>query len=377
MKLFALFGFDVYVDASWVLLVLLIVWTLGEAVFPATLPGQAETTYWAMGITATLGLMASIVLHETAHSLVARHYGLTIRRITLFVFGGVAEMQGEPDRPRTEFRMAVAGPIASAVLALLFGLGYLALGGSDGAAPFAIVLRYLCLLNTMLAGFNLVPAFPLDGGRMLRAALWGWRGDIAWATRIAAQAGRVFGLTLMALGVIEALHGDVVGGIWSVLIGMFLRSAAAREQEAALAQRSLAGVTVAAAMNRQPVTVPADLSIAAFVEDYAYRHHHRWFPVAGKGGVIGSVSTREAAAVPRAEWLAMPVSAIMRPLTDDDVIDPDATLIAAWRRMRRTGRTRLIVQQAGRLDGILSSRDVLDLLAMHQQFDNPWQVTGR
>jgi Zn-dependent protease/predicted transcriptional regulator len=377
MKLFSLFGFDVFVDASWLLIALLIGWTLGGAVFPATLPGQTQATYWSMGAAATVGLMLSIVLHETAHSLVARHYGLAIRRITLFIFGGVAEMQGEPDRPRTEFLMAIAGPLASALLAFAFTGGFLALAEVPGAAPLAIVLRYLGMINGMLAAFNLLPAFPLDGGRMLRAALWGWRGDVAWATRLAAGAGSWFGMALIVLGVIEVLHGDVIGGIWSVLIGMFLRGAAAAELNALLMQRSLAGVSVAAAMNREPVTVAADVPVATFVEDYVYRHHHRWFPVAEQGRVVGSVSTREAAAVPRSEWPMTPVSAIMLPFAEEDAIDPDTALNDAWRQMRRSGRSRLMVVRAGRLLGILSSSDVLELIALHQQFDNPWRQAAR
>jgi len=313
VKLFALFGFDVYVDASWVFVALLICWTLGGVAFPATLDGQTPATYWAMGAAATIGLMASIVLHETAHALVARRYGLAIRRITLFIFGGVAEMQGEPDRPRTEFLMAAAGPVASAALALVFTGGFRALAGADGAAPVVTVLRYLGMINFMLAGFNLVPAFPLDGGRMLRAALWGWRGDLAWATRFAAGSGQVFGVVLIALGVLGVLRGDLIDGIWAVLIGMFLRGAAAAELQATLMQRTLAGITVAAAMNPQPVAVPADLPVADFVEDYVYRYHHRWFPVEAQGRVVGSVSTREAAAVPRAEWPGTPIGATLTP----------------------------------------------------------------
>lgn len=375
MKLFTLFGFDVHVDASWLLLAALVTWTLGAAVFPAALPGQPPATYWSMGLAAMLGLMASIVLHETAHSLVARHYGLPIRRITLFIFGGVAQMGGEPDRPRTEFLMAIAGPIASALIAAACLGGFQAL--AVATPPAAEVLRYLGMINAMLAGFNLIPAFPLDGGRMLRAALWGWRGDIAWATGFAAGAGRVFGLLLIALGVLEALHGDVVGGLWSVLIGMFLRGAASAEQQAARLQHDLAGITVAMAMNRHPVAVPADLPLTTFVDGFVYQHHHRWFPVEAQGRVVGALSTREAAAVPRADWPSRSVHTVMHPLTDDDQIEPGAPLIDAWRRMRGTAHNRLMVIHAGQLVGILSSRDVLNLIALHQQFDNPWRAIRR
>ena len=221
-----LFGFEVSVDASWLLLGVLIAWTLAGSVFPDVTPGLTPAHYWVMAGFATAGLLMSIVFHETAHSLVARHYGLPIRGITLFIFGGVAEMTAEPNRPRDELLMAAAGPAASLLLAAICYALLVAVAAWDGPLAAAGVLWYLALINFMLALFNLVPAFPLDGGRILRAALWSWRGDLVWATRIAAGAGNLFGALLIVLGLIEVLQGDFVGGIWRFLIGMFLRGAA-------------------------------------------------------------------------------------------------------------------------------------------------------
>jgi len=191
-KLCSLFGFQVWIDASWFLIGALIAWTLAGAIFPAALPGLSTSTYWWMGIAAAIGLLFSIVFHETAHSLVARRYGIEIKGITLFIFGGVAQMEGEPENARSEFLMALAGPVSSLLLsAALFLLSGL-IGAVHGPHPAVAVAWYLGSLNAILGIFNLAPAFPLDGGRMLRAALWGWRKDIGWATRIASHAGEAF-----------------------------------------------------------------------------------------------------------------------------------------------------------------------------------------
>ena len=211
IPLFNLFGFEIRLDWSWIIIAVLITWTLAAGVFPATYPDLQPSTYWSMGVIAALALFGSIILHETAHAAVARRYGLPINGITLFVFGGVAEMEREPDSPGVEFLMAVAGPVASYLIALAC---YLATSGSAGAGlPVSVVgvLGYLALINAVIATFNLAPAFPLDGGRILRAGLWRWKGDLRWATQITSAIGSGFGLLLIVLGVWRVLVGDFVG----------------------------------------------------------------------------------------------------------------------------------------------------------------------
>lgn len=349
------------------LLAILITWTLASGVFPGLTPGLRETTYWVMGIASTIGLLLSIVFHEMSHSLVARHYGLPIRGITLFIFGGVAEMTSEPARPRDELLMAAAGPAASFVLSALCVGASVLIGDADGPVAVTGVLWYLGILNGILALFNLIPAFPLDGGRVLRAALWGWRGDYLWATRIAAGAGNVFGIVLIALGLLEIVQGDFVGGIWRFLIGMFLRGAAASSSGEAAARSRLTRIPVGRVMNPNPQTVSPELSIEDFINDYVYHHHHRWFPVTRDGEVLGTVETRQAAAIDRAQWPIVPIVRIMRPLSRDDVVTPETDSFAALEQMQRTGHSRLVVMQQGSLRGILSSRDLLDILSLDQE----------
>ena len=367
IRLFSLFGFAVSIDASWLVLATLVVWSLAASVFPALYPGFAPGIYWIMGLATALGLLGSIVFHETAHALVARRFGIPISGITLFIFGGVAEMQAEPESARAELLMALAGPLASLLLVVALWLA----AATAGAGPVGAALDYLGLINLVLALFNLVPAFPLDGGRVLRAGLWLWRGDLLQATRIAAAIGRGFGLLLVVFGIFRVLGGDVVGGVWSFLIGLFLRSAAIESYRHTLAGHLLAGVTVGQIMHAGPVVAPAEISVASFVADYVYPHHDAWFPVVEGTALIGTVGTREVAAVDRARWSSTPLASILKPLTPETTVAPETDALTALRRMRGAGGERLLVLHDNRLVGVLGLRDVLGALAVREQLGIP------
>ena len=362
VRLFSLFGFAVSVDASWLVLAALVASSLAVSVFPETFPGFAATTYWVMGTATALGLLGSIIFHETAHALVARRFGIPIGGITLFIFGGVAEMQQEPDSARAELLMAGAGPLASLALGAALWLAAAATSG-----PASATLGYLGLINLALAVFNLVPAFPLDGGRMLRALLWLWRRDQLQATRIAAVLGRGFGLLLVMFGLLRVLAGDVVGGVWSFLIGLFLHSAAIGSYRQTLAARLLAGVTVAQIMHAEPLTVAAEISVATFVARYIYPHHAEWFPVVQGRDLLGTVGAREAASVDRRLWSGIPLARILKPLSPATTIAPETDALTALRRMRTSGEDRLLVLRDNELIGTLGLRDVLDVLALREQ----------
>jgi Zn-dependent protease len=226
LELFRLFGFPIRVDFSWVLILLLVTYSLAAGYFPENHPGMPRTAYWAMGFVAAIGLFASILFHELAHALVARHYKIQIGGITLFIFGGVAELKEESPSPKVEFWVAVVGPIAS----FLLGYGFLKLSGYGEAFAWnksiVLIFYYLGFMNVLLALFNLIPAFPLDGGRVFRSLMWAIKKDYIWATRLAANLGQVFGWILVGLGAIQWLRGSPFGGLWYVLIGFFLRQAA-------------------------------------------------------------------------------------------------------------------------------------------------------
>jgi Zn-dependent protease/predicted transcriptional regulator len=375
IRLFSLFGFDVYVDASWLLLAMLIVWSLAVGVFPQMVSGLTLATYWSMAAVSAAGLLLSIVFHEMSHAVVARHFALPIRGITLFIFGGVAEMHNEPTTALSEFLMALAGPVASGVLGLLLFLLLGFVAGSEGPPAVSAVLWYLTYLNWTLAVFNLLPAFPLDGGRMLRAALWGWSKDLIWATWIASGAGNIFGILLIVLGVIEVVRGDFVGGIWLSLIGLFLRGAANATYEQTLARQILSGQAVSRFMNRRPIAVSPDLSVRSLVDDYFHRYHHKVFPVVRDGRLLGCVSTAHVGAIDEGQWDPRTVAEIMEPCSADNTVAPETDTLEAMRKMQRTGRSPLLVVNRGQLVGMLSLRDLLELLTLRLELgEGPRQV---
>ena len=304
VTLFKLFGFAVRIDISWLVILVLVVWSLAAGVFPAQYKGLPSAAYLAMGLAGAFALFASIVFHELSHSLVARRFGLPIRGITLFLFGGVAEMAGEPPSAKAEFFMAAAGPLSSVVLALAF-LGVSFVGAdSNWPAPVVGVLRWAALINGMLAVFNLIPGVPLDGGRILRSILWHLQGDLRRATRIAATVGAGFGMLLIAMGFVNLLFAQPLGGLWWILIGMFLRGAARQSYRQVVIRQSLRGEPVSRFMNPDPVAVAPHVSIEDLVENYIYRYHFRSKKCPGTNG--------RTAAWARWPWRARPTTRFPR-----------------------------------------------------------------
>jgi Zn-dependent protease/predicted transcriptional regulator len=363
VTLFKLFGFAVRVDASWLVVAVLIAWTLGVSYFPSHYKGLSSSLYWWMGIVSALGLFASIVVHEFSHSLVARRHGLPMKGITLFIFGGVAEMGDEPTTARTEFLMAIAGPIASVVLSAVFYL--IGRAGRD-AFPVTVtgVLEYLAYINIILAAFNLIPAFPLDGGRILRSALWYWKGDVRAATRTAAALGGGFGVLLIVFAVWQLLEGDFIGAMWYFLIGLFVRGAAQSSYQQLMMRLALEGETVRRFMNPHPVAVPSNVSLEELVDDYVYRYHHKMFPVLdATQKLVGCVTTSQVKAIPRDEWNRHSVQEVLQPCSPENTVAPDADALSALSKMSASGLSRLIVAEGDRLVGIITLKDLLSLLA--------------
>lgn len=369
ITLFKVFGFAIQLDMSWLILALLITWSLAEGLFPFQYKNLPRTTYWWMGAVGALGLFGSIVFHELSHSLMARSYGVRIKGITLFIFGGVAEMDEEPPSARAEFRIAIVGPISSLLLALGFYGVYLVGTGAGWSEPILGVMGYLGVINAILAAFNLVPGFPLDGGRILRAVLWGWKQNLRWATRVASQIGSGFGLVLIFLGVLNVLQGHFIGGLWQFLIGMFLRGAAAMSYQQLLMRQALEGEPVRRFMKPNPVTVPPSLSVEQLVEDYVYKHHYKLFPVVEDGKLIGYISTREVKAIPRNEWHQHPVRELVKPISPANTIRPEDDALKALSKMNRTGLSRLLVADGDRLVGIIALKDLLTFFSLKVELE--------
>jgi CBS domain-containing protein len=287
-----------------------------------------------------------------------------MKGITLFIFGGVAEMTEEPPHPRAEFFMAVAGPLSSIFFGLvLLGLGYL--GGSGGwPRPVIGVINYLGFLNLVLAGFNLLPAFPLDGGRVLRAVLWGWKDNIRWATRIASRIGSAFGLVLIVVGVVEFVVGNVIGGVWMFLIGMFMRGASQSAYKQLLIRRALEGESVRKFMKEDPVTVSPKISLQELVEDYIFKHHFKMYPIVMEGRLLGCVTLNQVKEVPKEEWASRRVGDLALQCTKENTISPDEDAMKALALMSRMNASRLMVVEGGKLVGMIALKDMMKLLSL-------------
>lgn len=358
-------GIPISIHASWLVVYALLTWTLAVGYFPQALPDQPTLAYWVHGLVAALLLFVSVLLHELSHSFVAVAHGMSVRGITLHVFGGVSELGEEPPTARAEFLIAVVGPLTSLGLAgVLWAVGRA--GFVPVGSPEAIV-DYLVVFNLAIGLFNLIPGFPLDGGRLLRAALWRWTGQLGRATETASQVGAGFALALMILGVFRIFGGAVVGGMWMILIGMFLRGAAEASRVQVTLREALGSLTVRDVMTPHVIAVRLDETIADLVDRF-WLHHVASFPVidvpAANGRVRGIVSVRQVSDVQRDLWPTTTVESVMRPLTDDFVVAQGDRAYSALEKASRNGLGRLVVLESGRLVGYLSITDLMHVLAL-------------
>jgi Zn-dependent protease len=368
-RLFKLLGFQVQLDVSWLIIAVLVTWTLAVGVFPHRFPGLTPVTYWIMGAAGACGLFASIVFHEFAHSLVARQFGIEMSGITLFVFGGVAEMKEEPRSPKAEFFMAIAGPLSSVVLVAAFWA--LAQWGQACGWPPQVygVLGYLGWINAILVVFNLVPAFPLDGGRVARSVIWNWNKNFRAATRIVTAIGSGFGLLLTGLGILGFVLGNFIGGIWWFMIGLFLRNAAQMSYQDVLMREALTGEPVRRFMTADLVTVSPSTSVQELVNDYIYRYHHKLYPVVSDGDLLGCVTLSQVKQIPKQEWATSRVSELVRQCDNGNTIDASADAIDALSRMSKEQVSRLMVVKDDKLVGMVSLKDLLKFLSLKMELE--------
>lgn len=358
------FGIAVYLHISWFVIVGLISWSLARGYFPMRYPELAAVTYWVRGVSATLLLFLSVLAHEYGHALVARRLGVKVESITLFIFGGVAALAEEPRTGGDELRIAAAGPLVSLVAAGFF----YAVGLATTGTPEAVV-RLLAHLNLVLVAFNLVPAFPLDGGRILRAVLWSRQGRVR-ATRTAVRIGTAFAYALILYGAVGLLAGQVGNGLWAILIGWFLRSASRSAYTQVSLEHAFAGVSVAEVAERDFVRVPAGASLREAVDGYFVRHGRDAFPVEEDGDVVGLIGLEDLRGVERERWSDTAVRDVMRALDDTQMIAGDEDIVAALRRLGRISGNRLFVRAAdGTLVGIVTFDDVVRRWQMLQQLE--------
>jgi Zn-dependent protease len=349
-------GVQVRIHWSWLVVFALIVWSLAATVFPSQNPELSDGDHLAMAVAAALLFFASVLLHELGHAWQARRDGLEIDGITLWLFGGVAQFKGAFPNPGAEFRIAIAGPLVTVVLSGGFAL--LALAGLPSAVDG--VAAWLGYINLTLLVFNLIPALPLDGGRVLRAALWRARNDVGWATRVAADVGRGFGYLLIALGILMFIVEGSFSGAWLAFIGWFLLQAATAEARYVATEQALAGLHVRDLMVRNPVVVDPDITLGRFMDEVASSRRFTTYPVVDRGGrPIGLLAFRSVAAVPRSEWDMRRVRDTMIALDQVPLLAESTSAVDALADLSsRPGQNRGLVVNNGDLGGLLSITDL-------------------
>jgi Zn-dependent protease/CBS domain-containing protein len=355
-------GVQVRVSWSWLVIFALIVWTLADGVFPSQNPGLSRGTHLAMAIAAALLFFVSILLHELGHAWQARREGLEVDGITLWLFGGVSQFKSGFPSAGAEFRIAIAGPLVSLGLGGAFVL--IALAGLPSAVDG--VAAWLGYINLALLVFNLIPALPLDGGRVLRAALWQSRGDLAWATRIGTDVGRVFGYLFIGLGLAMFIFQGSFSGAWLAFIGWFLLQAATAEARYIATEAALDGLRVRDLMTRDPVTVDGNLTVGQFMDEVARSRRFTTYPVVDGERPIGLLAFGSVAALPRSEWDSRRVRDVMLPLERVPLLTENETAIEALTALSSPTSNRGLVVDNGHLNGLLSITDLTRALELRR-----------
>ena len=359
-----IWGIPISVHASWLLVFALVAASLAAGYFPAHHAEWGAPTRWVLGAVTSIAFFASVLVHELGHSRVALRYGLPIRGITLFVFGGVAQIGREPDSPGVEFRIAIAGPLTSLALAALFG----GIGAVGANAPIVSEpALWLARINLVVALFNLLPGFPLDGGRVFRAAVWAWTGSFDRGNRAASRAGEVLALALIGFGTFRAIGGDFAGGIWMALIGWFLHSAVLAGRAQTALRDLLRDATVGQAMARDCPSIASGLTLERLVREEVLGAGRRCFAVAEDGKLRGLLTLHEVKGVPRDRWDRVTVDAVMQPVQALATVAPEESLLKALEQMDDANVAQLPVVHDGQWLGMLDRERILHYMRVRAE----------
>jgi Zn-dependent protease/CBS domain-containing protein len=362
VKLFRVLGIQISLNYSWFVVFGLIAWSLASGYFPSLYPDLSRSAHWVMGFLGAFFLFLSVLVHELTHSYIAKREGIEVKEITLFIFGGVSHLAKEPENSQIELKVALGGPLSSLALAFVFWILSRITSPMPHLVLYTGLLGYLAFINLSLAIFNLIPGFPLDGGRVLRALIWRKGGSLKKATRIASESGKWVGVGIILLGLFWILTGNLMGGFWFVIIGIFLRSAAEGGLQQVLTKGALEGVKVKELMSREIISVPSSLHIQQLVEDFYLTHTHITYPVIEGEKIIGIITLKQVKEAPRDQWVGKTVREVMMPIREEILLDPDGEAVDALQKMMRTGEGRLPVIKEGRVVGMLTRRDILNLL---------------
>ena len=368
IKLGRVFGIDIGIHWSWIFIFLVVTWSFATGVFDEFYPQWSTPQRWIGGGAIALVFFLSVLAHELSHAIIANRNGLPVRSITLFVFGGVANLTREPDSAGVEFRIAIVGPLTSLALGAFFAALWLIFRNlSEG---FAGICANLALINTSLAVFNMLPGFPLDGGRVFRSAIWARNHDRLRATRIAAKTGEWIAYGVMGIGIAYTFFGGYFSGIWFLLIGFFLRNASTASYDQLVIETTLNGIYVRDVMQRDVDTIAPDVTIDELVHDYVLKRNKRCFAVVAAGEFAGLITLADIRLLPREDWPSMSVYRAMTPVTKLHTVTSSETMTQVLQLMSQHDVNQLPVVDRRELVGLLTRSDVMRFIEVRRDLDD-------
>jgi Zn-dependent protease/CBS domain-containing protein len=363
-RLFRIFGIEIGIHYTWLFIFVFFSWTLAQLYFPQQYPGWSTTAYWVTGIIAALLIFVSVLLHELAHSLVAKRRGMAVKSITLFILGGVSNLEDEPEKPGVEFTMAIVGPVTSLVLAVIFwGLARLT---PNPGTPVGAILSYMAIINLFLGIFNLLPGFPLDGGRVLRSIIWSSTNSLIRATNIATRIGQFFGWALIGVGIFLMISVSFFNGLWVAFIGWFLNSSADASRKEVTLRERLSHIKVKELKNLSAETIDPKTTVAEMVENIFTKRHGRAVPVCQEGKLAGIVTITDVKKIPQPRWAETPVEQIM---TRDALyaVSPEDNLYTVMRLIAEHDINQVLVKRQEQCAGLLSRADIIHYLQVTRE----------
>lgn len=361
IRLGHILGIPVAVNYTWFFAIAVIAWSLAGSYYPQRAPGFDDATYWVMGVVSALLLFVAVLVHEFGHALTARRFGTETRQIVLFLFGGVAQITDEPPTPQAELLVAVAGPLTSLGLAIVFWM----LSPALAVRPLGAITRYLAVVNLMLSAFNLVPGFPLDGGRILRAVLWARSGSFQRATRTASRIGQFVAMLFIGGGLVSTFRGSIVAGIWLMLIGWFLDTGAQASYQQVVVRHGLGEVLVGDIMSRDLHTIEPGMTVSRAIEEYFLPYKHGGFPVVVGDHLVGIVTMQDVTAVPGDRRGTVTVREVMTPKDRLKTVSTRTSAYEAFAKMAQGNLGRLLVlDDQGNLAGIVTRSDLLHVIRL-------------
>jgi Zn-dependent protease/CBS domain-containing protein len=367
VKIGSIFSVPVRLHFTLILAVLLIAWTLAASFMPAEYPGLSSIQYWVIGVIGAIGLFASVLIHELSHSYVAEKNGLPVKQIVLFIFGGVSEIEEEPKDPGLEFKMAFVGPASSFAIGIVLYLAWFLLSASDLSPLIIAPMEYLGMINLLLGGFNLLPAFPIDGGRVLRAVLWKRKNNFIGATKTATRVGVAFSYLFIFGGLALIFFGSLINGVWFMLIGWFLKNGAESSLKQTVVSEALAGVALRDIMTRDVHTVDPDTSVKDVLETRFLQDKHGGFPVEKDSKLLGLITLEDIRKSPREKWSEIKVGDVMTTCEKLKCASPDEPAVDAFMKMSKQDIGRLPVQEDGKLVGIVTRSDILHAIRVRTE----------